>query len=174
LTTDFETESGPQGHLTDLEFKSLQLPEKLLEGIAGAGFTHCTPIQSKTLPLALSGHDVAGQAQTGTGKTAAFLVALYARLLDAQIPPTNRSEPRALIMAPTRELAIQIHTDAVQLGKHLPFKLGLAFGGTDYEKQRRMVGDRVGIVPVTDQKYRNKIEPALSLPVESMARPEKV
>ncbi len=161
LTPDSETESGPQGHLTELEFKSLQLSEKLLHGIADAGFTHCTPIQSKTLPLALIGHDVAGQAQTGTGKTAAFLIALYARLLDQELPPTNRSEPRALIMAPTRELAVQIHADAAQLGKHLPFKLGLAFGGTDYDKQRRALADGIDILVGTPGRlidyYKQKV-----------------
>ena len=161
LTPDSETESGPQGHLTELEFKSLQLSEKLLHGIADAGFTHCTPIQSKTLPLALIGHDVAGQAQTGTGKTAAFLIALYARLLDQELPPTNRSEPRALIMAPTRELAVQIHADAAQLGKHLPFKLGLAFGGTDYDKQRRALADGIDILIGTPGRlidyYKQKV-----------------
>lgn len=146
LTPDAETESDPQDHLTELEFSSLQLPEKLLEGISDVGFSRCTPIQSKTLPIALNGQDVAGQAQTGTGKTAAFLVALYSRLIKNEPPPTKQSAPRAMILAPTRELAVQIHADAVQLGKHLPFKLGLAYGGTDYEKQRRTLADGVDIL----------------------------
>ena len=77
LTPAADTGSAPQGHLTELKFSSLELPEKLLQGLSDAGFSHCTPIQSKTLPLALNGHDVAGQAQTGTGKTVAFLVALF-------------------------------------------------------------------------------------------------
>jgi len=146
LTPDAETESDPQDHLTELEFSSLRLPKKLLDGISDAGFSHCTPIQSKTLPLALNGKDVAGQAQTGTGKTAAFLVALFSRLMNTEPAPTNKSEPRALILAPTRELAVQIHADAVQLGKHLPFKIGLAYGGTDYEKQRRTIADGVDVL----------------------------
>jgi ATP-dependent RNA helicase RhlB len=129
-----------------LKFSSLQLPEKLLQGITDAGFSRCTPIQSKTLPLALTGLDVAGQAQTGTGKTAAFLVALFSRLMNKEPAPTNKSEPRALILAPTRELAVQIHADAVQLGKHLPFKIGLVYGGTDYEKQRRTIADGVDVL----------------------------
>jgi ATP-dependent RNA helicase RhlB len=135
LTPDAETHARPEDHLTELKFSSLQLPETLFKGISDAGFSYCTPIQSETLPLALSGHDVAGQAQTGTGKTAAFLVALYFRLLDTALNPTKQPGPRALVLAPTRELAVQIHTDAVQLGKHLPFRLGLAFGGTDYDIQ---------------------------------------
>ncbi|MFL2546315.1 MAG: DEAD/DEAH box helicase [Candidatus Rariloculaceae bacterium] len=146
LTPDAETQSDPQDHLTELEFSSLQLPEKLLEGISDTGFSRCTPIQSKTLPLALSGKDVAGQAQTGTGKTAAFLIAMYSRLATSAPARTDKPAPRALILAPTRELAVQIHADAVQLGKHLPFKLGLAYGGTDYEKQRRTLADGVDIL----------------------------
>jgi len=71
----FTSKSGsspePDDHLTKLEFATLPLPEGLLKGIADAGFRHCTPIQEGTLPLALAGRDVAGQAQTGTGKTAA-------------------------------------------------------------------------------------------------------
>jgi ATP-dependent RNA helicase RhlB len=120
----------------------------LQKGIAEAGFVQCTPIQSKTLPLALDGQDVAGQAQTGTGKTAAFLLALYHRLEHS--PPLTTEAgppaPRALIMAPTRELAVQVHTDAAVLGKHLPFKLGLAFGGTDYDKQREVLAAGVDVL----------------------------
>lgn len=105
-------------------------------GIAEAGFVHCTPIQSKALPLALDGQDTAGQAQTGTGKTAAYLVALFHRLETRPPAKVDQRGPRALVLAPTRELAVQIHADAEILGKFLPFKLGLAFGGTDYDKQR--------------------------------------
>ena len=121
-------------HLTDLKFSDLPLSPGLQRGIAEAGFDRCTPIQSETLPVALEGQDVAGQAQTGTGKTAAYLLALFNRL--EQTPAPREKAPRALILAPTRELAVQIHADAQVLGKHLPYKLGLAFGGTDYDKQR--------------------------------------
>ena len=98
--------------------------------------------------MALDGQDVAGQAQTGTGKTAAFLLALFHRLEHS--PPLETEPgppaPRALIMAPTRELAVQVHSDAVALGKHLPFKLGLAFGGTDYDQQRAMLAAGVDVL----------------------------
>jgi ATP-dependent RNA helicase RhlB len=125
-------------HLTDVSFTNLHLPESLARGIADAGFERCTPIQAQTLPRALAGFDVAGQAQTGTGKTAAFLVALYATLLRREVEPTRRvNSPRALIIAPTRELAVQIHHDAEILGQYTGLTLGLAFGGVDYEKQRR-------------------------------------
>jgi len=125
-------------HLTDVSFTNLHLPDTLARGIADAGFERCTPIQAQTLPRALAGMDVAGQAQTGTGKTAAFLVAMYAALLRREVPPTRRSNaPRALIIAPTRELAVQIRRDAEILGQYTGLILGLAFGGVDYEKQRR-------------------------------------
>jgi ATP-dependent RNA helicase RhlB len=134
-------------HLSDLSFSSLHLPQTLQLGLAEAGFERCTPIQAQTLPQALAGLDVAGQAQTGTGKTAAFLVALYARLLREEVPPTRQSNaPRALIVAPTRELAVQIHGDAEVLGSQSPLTLGLAFGGVDYDKQRRHLEQGVDIL----------------------------
>jgi ATP-dependent RNA helicase RhlB len=134
-------------HLTELSFSSLHLPEELQKGLADASFERCTPIQAQTLPQALAGLDVAGQAQTGTGKTAAFLVAMYARLM-REPPPASRSlnAPRALIVAPTRELAVQIHRDAEALGSHTGLQLGLAFGGVDYEKQRHHLERGVDIL----------------------------
>lgn len=133
--------------LTDIAFSSLGLSEKLLQGIEGAGFSHCTPIQAQTLPLALKGLDIAGQAQTGTGKTAAFLVAVMDRLLKLPAPQNRRAnQPRALILAPTRELAIQIHRDAETLGRHTGFRLGLAYGGTGYEAQRKALEAGVDIL----------------------------
>ncbi len=137
----------PESHLSDLSFSSLHLPEPVQRGLAEAGFERCTPIQAQALPQALAGIDVAGQAQTGTGKTAAFLVALYARLLRAEVPPSRQiNAPRALIVAPTRELAVQIHSDAEVLGSSAPLTLGLAFGGVDYDKQRRHLEQGVDIL----------------------------
>ncbi|MGD8525648.1 MAG: ATP-dependent RNA helicase RhlB, partial [Thioalkalispiraceae bacterium] len=107
----------------------------------------CTPIQAETLPIALSGKDVAGQAQTGTGKTAAFLIAVYSYLLRHPASEKRKvNQPRALILAPTRELAVQIHKDAEVLGKHTGFKLGLIYGGTGYESQRRQLEEGVDIL----------------------------
>src|SRR6516164_11168342 len=98
-------------------FASLGLEPALMQGIRDAGFVTCTPIQAQTLPIALAGHDVAGQAQTGTGKTAAFLVALYQALLTRPAAPSRAATSvRALVVAPTRELAVQIHHDALVLG----------------------------------------------------------
>ncbi|WP_041366951.1 ATP-dependent RNA helicase RhlB [Methylophaga frappieri] len=122
-------------HLTDTAFSTLSLHENLQRGLADAGFAFCTPIQAQTLPLLLLNKDVAGQAQTGTGKTIAFLLATFQRLLSqpAQIDP---QQPRALILAPTRELAIQIAKDAALLNKYANLRIALAHGGKDYQKQR--------------------------------------
>jgi len=134
-------------HLTELSFTSLHLPEALQKGLAEASFERCTPIQAQTLPHALAGLDVAGQAQTGTGKTVAFLVALYARLLREPVPADRKmNAPRAVVLAPTRELAVQIHSDAEPLGAHTGLRLGLAFGGIDFEKQKRHLEAGVDIL----------------------------
>ncbi len=118
-----------------------------MAGIREAGFISCTPIQAQTLPLALTGRDVAGQAQTGTGKTAAFLVALYQALLTRPAPPgAARTSVRALIVAPTRELAVQIHHDAEILGRHTGFRQAVVFGGVDYDKQRRQLSEGVDVL----------------------------
>ncbi len=135
-----------QNHLSDLRFDALELHETVQAGIREAGFEFCTPIQASTLPIALQQHDVAGQAQTGTGKTAAFLIATYQRLLNHAPPEGEKKQPRAFMLAPTRELAVQIANDAEVLGKHTGFKIGLAFGGTDYEKQRKTIEDGIDIL----------------------------
>lgn len=134
-------------HLSNLRFDELDLHPALREGIREAGFERCTPIQASTLPIALAQRDVAGQAQTGTGKTAAFLIAAYQRLLSSPPPTSDETrQPRMFVLAPTRELAVQIANDAETLGKHTELKLGLAFGGTDYEKQRRTLESGVDIL----------------------------
>lgn len=134
-------------HLTDVAWSSFSLSEQLMQGIEEAGFSRCTPIQAETLPVALAGRDVAGQAQTGTGKTAAFLVAVYHHLLTRPAAADRKqNQPRALILAPTRELAIQIHNDATVLGRHTGLRLGLAYGGTGYDEQRETIAAGVDIL----------------------------
>ena len=134
-------------HLSSLSFGELKLAEPVARGVEETGFSHCTPIQAATLPIALGGKDVAGQAQTGTGKTAAFLLAAFDHLLRIPAPTGRRSnDPRMVVLAPTRELAIQIHRDAELLGQFTGLNLGLAYGGTDYEKQRRVLEDGVDIL----------------------------
>src|SRR6187399_931279 len=134
-------------HLSELAFASLDLVPSVAQGIRDAGFIRATPVQAMTLPIALTGKDVAGQAQTGTGKTAAFLVALYQRLL-TNPPAAGRSSSgiRALILAPTRELAVQIFNDAEVLGKHTGLKIGVVYGGVDYEKQRKSLQDGIDVL----------------------------
>jgi ATP-dependent RNA helicase RhlB len=134
-------------HLSERRFSDFALPQKLLQGIEETGFSRCTPIQAQTLPIALQGRDVAGQAQTGTGKTAAFLIALYHHLLNHPAEPSRRANQiRALVLAPTRELAIQIHKDALALGRHTDLALGLAYGGTGYEQQRKALEEGIDIL----------------------------
>jgi ATP-dependent RNA helicase RhlB len=120
-----------------MDFATLDLPEPVMQGIRDAGFVTATPIQEAALPLALKGKDVAGQSQTGTGKTAAFLIAAFTRLLrEGEMRGGHGSEPRVLIIAPTRELVVQIDADARLLGKHTPFRIQAVYGGIDYNKQR--------------------------------------
>ncbi len=157
-------------HLTQTRFSNLELSESILLSLKDAGFNQCTPIQDKTLPLALRGKDVAGQAQTGTGKTAAFLLATFQYLLNEnEVDLDDETEenedgeienvipkprvltnvikyPRAIILAPTRELAIQIHKDAVLLSKRLNLTFALIYGGTDYQKQLNMFKSNVDII----------------------------
>src|SRR5207237_9010453 len=120
-----------------MDFASLDLPEPVMQGIREAGFVTATPIQEAALPLALRGKDVAGQSQTGTGKTAAFLISAFTRLIrEGEARPGHGSEPRVLIIAPTRELVVQIESDARLLGQHTPFRIQAVYGGIDYAKQR--------------------------------------
>ena len=136
--------------LTDVTFNSFPLHPDLLAGLEAAGFSRCTPIQALTLPVALAGRDVAGQAQTGTGKTLAFLVAVMNRLLTRPaLADRTPADPRALIMAPTRELAIQIHKDAVKFGSSLGLRFALVYGGVDYDKQRELLQQGVDIIIAT-------------------------
>jgi ATP-dependent RNA helicase RhlB len=120
-----------------VNFESLNLPDPVMRGIREAGFVTATPIQEATLPLALRGKDVAGQSQTGTGKTAAFLISAFTRLLrEAEKPGRPPNAPRVLVIAPTRELVVQIESDARLLGRFTPFRILSVYGGIDYAKQR--------------------------------------
>lgn len=134
-------------HLSENRFSDFELHPKVLEALAEKGFEFCTPIQAKTLPLALDGNDVAGQAQTGTGKTIAFLAASFHHLLNT---PTRENRPannpRAVIVAPTRELVIQIHNDAEVLAQKTGLKLQVVYGGEGYDIQRERLKEGVDIL----------------------------
>ncbi|TCO81648.1 ATP-dependent RNA helicase RhlB [Plasticicumulans lactativorans] len=132
-------------HLTSTAFASLPLHDSLQEALEDGGFTHCTPIQAATLPLALEGHDLAGQAQTGTGKTAAFLLAALHYLMTTPVEE-DQSGPWAIMLAPTRELALQIHKDAENLGRYTGLRFCAVYGGTGYDAQRRALEEGVDVV----------------------------
>ncbi len=121
-----------------MRFEDLSIPPPVLEGISAAGFEKCTPVQALTLPEALKGKDIAAQAQTGTGKTAAFLIAVFSRMLELSRPGPGPS-PRALVIAPTRELVVQIDAEARLLGGPAGFRIVPVFGGMDYVKQREEI-----------------------------------
>jgi len=129
-----------------MDFLSINLPEVVLKGIEAAGFTQCTQIQEATIPLALKGKDVAGQAQTGTGKTAAFLIVLFTKLLEGQQPPEFRKQARAIVIAPSRELVAQIYEDAMTLGQYTGLTMAPIFGGIDYQKQAQTLRRGVDII----------------------------
>src|SRR5438094_10150367 len=121
-----------------MDFASLDLPAPVMQGIREAGLATATPIQEAALPLALRGKDVAGQSQTGTGKTAAFLIAGFTRLLRSPAPstPAGGGAPRMLVIAPTRELGVQIESDARLLGPFTPVRPLAVYGGLDYAQPR--------------------------------------
>jgi len=128
-----------------VRFEELDIPEQVLEGIRAAGFAECTPVQALTLPEALRGRDIAAQAQTGTGKTAAFLIAVFSRMF-RQPSPGQGPSPRALVIAPTRELAVQIDAEARIIGSPAGFRIVPVFGGVDYEKQLQRIAQGVDML----------------------------
>jgi ATP-dependent RNA helicase RhlB len=151
-------------HLTEKKFSDFALHPLIIEALDTKGFSYCTPIQALTLPITLDGKDVAGQAQTGTGKTLAFLAATFQHLLSHPAAEQRQiNQPRALIMAPTRELAVQIHSDALPLAQATGLKMGLAYGGDGYDKQLKvletgvdiLVGTTGRLIDYTKQNYIN-------------------
>ncbi len=135
----------------NVRFHDLTLPIEVMHSVYDLGFKYCTPIQAEILPSTLKGQDAYGRAQTGTGKTAAFLITALNRLFQNRSAGHNKKgTPRVLILAPTRELVLQIAQEAEALAKYLPFSIVKVFGGMDYEKQRRQLVDRkVDIVVAT-------------------------
>ncbi len=132
-----------------VRFHDFDLPLSIMRAIAALGFTYCTPIQAKALPDALAGRDLVGRASTGTGKSAVFLIALFARLLrDSR--PAQPGVPRALIIAPTRELVMQIAKDGHKLARYTPLRIVPVYGGADYQGQMEQLRKgRVDVVVAT-------------------------
>lgn len=133
-------------YLSQTAFTQLALHPLVQQALADKHFEYCTPIQARSLPHTLQGRDIAGQAQTGTGKTIAFLTALFHHLLTHNTEPKPRSHIRALVLAPTRELAVQIHQDAQHLAQICHLSIGLAYGGDGYEKQLKALEQGVDIL----------------------------
>lgn len=134
-------------HITEQKFANLGLDPRITEGLKQKGFNNCTPIQALALPVLLSGQNIAGQAQTGTGKTLAFLTATFNHLLTTPAREgRSPRQPRAIIMAPTRELAIQIFHDAEPLVQSTGLKAALAYGGESYDKQIKRFDQGIDIL----------------------------
>jgi ATP-dependent RNA helicase RhlB len=135
---DVDPEEGKQ------RFHDFDLPSEVMHAVADLNYRYPTPIQTEILPPTLAGRDASGQAQTGTGKTAAFLISILTHMIRNPIqgerPPGT---PRVLILAPTRELVVQISDEAKMLSKYFPCHIANVFGGMDYQKQRRQLTDRV-------------------------------
>ncbi|MDG2071964.1 MAG: DEAD/DEAH box helicase [Pseudomonadales bacterium] len=134
----------------DNDFTELELPEELLKAIADLQFTSCTPVQKEVLPHSIDGSDIIAQAQTGTGKTAAFLISMITyHLENVEITPRKPGTPFALIIAPTRELVMQITSDAEGLSAYTDITTVSIVGGMDYEKQKKRMQSSVDIVVAT-------------------------
>ncbi|GGX81165.1 ATP-dependent RNA helicase RhlB [Litchfieldella qijiaojingensis] len=131
-------------------FHDFDLPLPLMRAIHALGFEYCTPIQAEALNRTLLGGDVVGKAQTGTGKTAAFLISILAYFLEEKAPDGQKTgAPRALIIAPTRELALQIEKDAKALARFTSLNVASVVGGMDYQKQRDNLGKSLDILVAT-------------------------
>ena len=139
-----------QSYLTKTTFNQFPLHPSVIKALETKGFVYCTPIQEQTLPLTTKGIDIAGQGQTGTGKTIAFLASTFNHLLNNDpLPDHKPNQPRAIIIAPTRELVVQIYNDALPLSEETDIKLGLAYGGDGYDKQLKMLSAGVDILIAT-------------------------
>ena len=139
-----------QSYLTKTTFNQFPLHPSVIKALETKGFVYCTPIQEQTLPLTTKGIDIAGQGQTGTGKTIAFLASTFNHLLNnGPLPEHKPNQPRAIIIAPTRELVVQIYNDALPLSEETGIKLGLAYGGDGYDKQLKMLSAGVDILIAT-------------------------
>lgn len=125
-----------------MKFTEFDFPENLQKGIDHAGFSDCTPVQEQTFGYIREKRDICAQSQTGTGKTAAFLISIFRLWESSETPPEER---KALVVVPTRELAVQVLEEAELLGKFLPYKAGAFFGGTGYKEQEELLEQRLNL-----------------------------
>ncbi|MCK4838366.1 MAG: ATP-dependent RNA helicase RhlB [Desulfobulbaceae bacterium] len=145
-------------------FHDFALPAEIMHAISDLDFKYCTPIQAESLPHTMQGSDIIGKAQTGTGKTAAFLVTILTDILVKDKTERPHGTPHSLIIAPTRELVMQIAKDAESLAKYTDINVVSVFGGVDYQKQQnKLIGKKVGLVVATpgrllDFNYKRVID----------------
>ncbi len=137
-----------------MDYSELNLHPELARGIVEAGYVSCMPVQAAVFPHAFAGEDIYAQSQTGTGKTAAFLVSIFQRILS---DPASRHR-RVLILAPTRELAVQIEAEAKRLGKYVPITMGCFYGGVAYGPQIDMLRDNVQVIIGTPGRIIDFVE----------------
>ena len=135
-----------------MKFDDLDLAPEVMRGVRDAGFVECTPVQAQSLPWTLEGDDLAGQAQTGTGKTACFLITAFTRLLESEYV-ARPGRPRAICLAPTRELAVQIADDAVKLGRHTDLRFATIYGGVGFDKQRHAIRKGMDLCIATPGRF---------------------
>ncbi|MGL4208500.1 MAG: DEAD/DEAH box helicase [Candidatus Adiutrix sp.] len=163
---EVELEAAPRAQrpnfLTATRFVDFDLPPEILEGLDSAGFEYATPIQAQAIPVALKGLDIAGQAQTGTGKTTAFLVPLLCQLMKNK--PLAPNLPRAIIITPTRELALQIYEEAQVLAKTTSLRQVLVIGGMDYKEQAETLGTNPEIIICTPGRIIDYLQQGIFKP----------
>ncbi|SMF46258.1 DEAD/DEAH box helicase [Pseudobacteriovorax antillogorgiicola] len=160
---DFEDESAElvsdEGTEEVGSFETLNLEPTVLDAIRQMGWTAPTPVQSKCLPYTIPGRDVAGFAQTGTGKTGVFLISIANEISKLKKGEIKSRDPLAIILVPTRELAVQIHSDAEELFKATNIRSMAVYGGVDYDKQAKAIKDGVDVIVATPGRlkdYRQK------------------
>ncbi len=149
-------------HLSETRFRDLPIDPSLLRGIEESGLERCTPIQAQVLPHTLAGESVIGQARTGSGKTACFMISVIQHLLTrAPLASHREGQPRALVLTPTRELALQVHRDAEAMGRYSGLRFAVIYGGTGYERQRQTLETGCDVIVATPGRlidyYRQKV-----------------
>src|SRR5437016_3276183 len=131
-----------------MSFRALGLDAQILKAVQEAGYTEPTPIQSAAIPQILAGHDLIGIAQTGTGKTAAFTLPILAKLAGA-IKAGQKRGIRVLVLAPTRELVVQIEENVRAYGRHLPLRMATVYGGVSERPQVEALHSGVDLIVAT-------------------------
>ncbi len=155
LTDQTNEPAETEDDAPQVTFEALGLNPKILQAVAESGYTHCTPIQEQAIPHVMVGGDVTGIAQTGTGKTAAFVLPMIHRLAKGR---ARARMPRTLILAPTRELADQVAENFVKYGTHLKLTMALLIGGVSFKEQERLLMQGVDVLIATPGRLKDQFE----------------